>query len=206
MFITKLDVVNACLATMGETPLNTLEDDHSYKDAALNILKQVNLIEQKRGWWFNSEYTRLLPDAISKYISVPQDAVAVKTIDRWYTPPYAQRGTRLYNVSRNTYEWERHVDVDLVRVLPFEDLPFHAADTVNFGTVMRFQREFDGDNTRYSQLSQDYSRARLELSAENTRNRRPNLLATASNQAKMTFIGGQGVLGSRIPYTPGWPS
>ena len=205
MFITQLEVVNACLATMGETPLNTLEDDHSYKAAALSILNQTNRIEQKRGWWFNSEYTELVPDATSKYVYIPLDAIAVKTIDRWHTPPYAQRGKRLYNIEKNSYEWDAPLCVDIVRLLSFDDLPFHAADVVHYGTVMRFQREFDGDGTRYGQLTQDYSRARMELSAESTRNTRPNLLATASNRYKMGLIGGYGTRGARIPWTPGYP-
>lgn len=204
MFITQLDVVNACLATMGETPLNTLEDDHSYKAAALSYLTQTNRIEQKRGWWFNSEYVELVPD-VSKFIYIPLDAIAVKTVDRWYTPPYAQRGKRLYNIEKNNYEWEQNLVVDIVRLLSFDDLPFHAADVVGYGTVMRFQREFDGDTTRYNQLTQDYARARAELSAENTRNKRPNLLATPSNRYKMGLIGGFGARGARIPWTPGYP-
>lgn len=205
MFITQLDVVNACLATMGETPLNTLEDDHSYKAAALSYLTQVNLIEQKRGWWFNSEYVELVPDATSGYIYVPQDAIAVKTVDRWCKPAFAQRGKRLYNVAQNSYVWTTNVVVDLVRQIPFEDLPYHAADTVQYGTVMRFQREYDGDNTRYNQLSQDYGRARAELNAENTRNKRPNLLSTVSNQISMGQIGGYGTRSARIPWTPNYP-
>jgi hypothetical protein len=204
VFLSQLEVVNACLATMGETPLNTLEDDHSYKAAALAYLAQANRIEQKRGWWFNSEYVELVPDSTSKYIYIPGDALAVKTIDRWYVPPFAQRGKRLYNISQNSYEWDRNLQLDIVRLLPFDDLPFHAADVVGYGTVMRFQREYDGDTVRYQQLSQDYARARAELVAENTRNRRPNLLATVSNQYKMGLIGGH--LEARNPLgIPGWP-
>lgn len=205
MFVTELDVVNECLATMGEAPLNSLEDDHTYKTAALAKLAESNKLEQKRGWWFNSEYVELVPDAVSGYIYVPLDALAVKTVDRWYVPRFAQRGSRLYNVTANSYVWDRNVVVDLVRLLSFSDLPFHAADAVGYGTVMRFQRSFDGDGARYNQLSQDYGRARAELVAENTRNRRPNLLATSSNQAKMGHIGGMGTRGARLPYTPGYP-
>lgn len=205
MFLTQLEVVNACLATMGETPLNTLEDDHSYKAAALSYLASVNKIEQKRGWWFNSEYIELVPDAISSYIYTPLDALAVKTVDRWYKPAFAQRGKRLYNIEKNTYEWDQNVVVDVVRLLPFDDLPYHAADVVGYGTVMRFQREYDGDQVRLQSLSMDYARARTELVAENTRNKRPNLLATASNQINMMAIGGAGTRGARIPWTPGWP-
>lgn len=206
MFITKLDVVNGCLATMGESPLNTLEDDHSYKAAALNYLDQVNRIEQKKGWWFNSEYVELTPDVNSTYIYVPQDALAIKTINRWYTPLYVQRGTRLYNVTKNNYEWDQKFWVDLVRLLAFEELPFHAADVVQFGTIMRFQREFDGDTTRYNQLTQDYARARSELASEDVRNKRPNLLSTQSNMAKMRLIGNMNMTVSNPLGLPGWPN
>ena len=204
MFLDELEVVNSCLATMGETPLSTLEDDHSYKAAALGYLTHTNRIEQKRGWWFNSEYVELVPDADSKYIYTPLDALAVKTIQRC-SPRFAQRGKRLYNVEKNNYEWDHNVWVDVVRLLPFADLPFHAADVVGYGTVMRFHREFDGDSTRYQQLAADYARSRAELTAENVRNVRPNLLATRSNAFNMGQIGGYGASQSRIPWTMGWP-
>lgn len=203
MFITELEVVNSCLATMGETPLNTLEEDHSYKAAALSKLSETNRIEQKRGWWFNSEYIELVPD-VSGFIYVPMDALAIKTIER-VSPKYAQRGRRLFNVVNNNYIWTHNVWIDLVRLIPFLDLPFHAADAVSYGAVLRFQREFDGDGTRSQQIAQDYSRARTELSAENVRNVRPNLLATRSNLNKMGLIGGTGSTGGRIPWTPGYP-
>lgn len=203
MFTTQLEVVNACLATMGETPLNTLEDDHSYKAAALEKLSQANRIEQKRGWWFNSEYIELVPDALSKYVYTPLDALAVKRVARC-SPLFTQRGKRLYNIVKNNYEWDEKVWIDLVRLLSFDDLPFHAADVVGYGAVMRFQRDFDGDTTRYQQLSQDYARARAELVAEDVRNRKSNLLLTSSNIYSMGLIGG-----SRMNINPlgipGWP-
>ena len=187
MLISQLEVVNGCLATMGEVPLNTLEDDHTYKAAALNYLNEVTLMEQEPGWWFNSEYTQLVPDATSGYIYIPQDAISVKPIHK-ITPPFAQRGNRLYNTWANSYVWDGNVWVDIVRALTFDNLPYHAADKVRWGTIMRFQREYDGDTVRYQQLSQDYSRSTTSLVAEDTRNKRPNLLLNPSNQSKMARI------------------
>jgi tail tube protein len=188
MFVTKLEVVNACLATMGETPLNTLEDDHAYKAAALNKLDDANKIEQKTGWWFNSEEIQLYPDDINKYIMIPQDAFAIQPIAR-VSPAFGQRGKRIYNTQNNTYMWTKPLWVYLIRLIEFEDLPYHCADAVQYGAIMRFQREFDGDTTRYNQLAQDYSRARMELKAEDVRNRKPNLLLTNSNLGSLTAIG-----------------
>lgn len=188
MFKTALDVVNSCLASMGETPLNTLEDDHPYKAAALAALTESNQIEQKYGYWFNSEYTRLDPDAVSHFIYVPQDALSVKAI-HGYTPAFGQRGKRLFNIHTSNYLWDKGVTVDLVRLIPFEDLPFHASDCISYSSVVRFQRSFDGDSMRYQQLGQDYMRARNELHAEDARNIRPNLLQGASFQRKIQQIG-----------------
>lgn len=188
MYETELEVVNACLATMGQSPLNSLLDDHPYKAAAQLKLQTSNRREQKRGWWFNSEYLKLLPEVDTKYIKIPQDVLAVKPIEK-LQPPFGQRGTRLYNNSTNSYEWDWPVWVDCIRLLNFEDLPSAAADAVSTGAVLRFQRDFDSDSQRERSLAADYTMARAELVAEDTRNVRPNLLMTHSNQWKMSQMG-----------------
>ena len=53
MFMTQLDVVNSCLKTMGESKLNTLEDDHPYKDDALDLVDRVLRDVSSRSLWFN---------------------------------------------------------------------------------------------------------------------------------------------------------
>ena len=63
MFITKLDVVNACLKTMGETKLNTLEEDHPYKDDALDLVDRVLRDTSSLALWFNVEWLKLQPQA-----------------------------------------------------------------------------------------------------------------------------------------------
>ncbi len=187
MLISQLDVVNGCLATMGEAPLNSLDDDHSYKAAALAYLQEMSLTEQGPGFWFNAEEIILVPDANSKFIYVPQDAIALRP-DRKLTHPFAQRGRRLYDTGKNTYEWDNGVFVTVVRALDFEDLPFHAANLVRYSAILRFQSEYDGDNARFQQIGGQFARAKAELTAENTRNYKPNLLARRSAQSIMARV------------------
>ncbi len=198
----KLEVVNACLATMGEAPLNSLDDDHAYKAAAITALAKANRREQKRGWWFNSEYVSLVPD-VSKYVYIPLDAISVKTVvarsDYW-----TQRGNRLYNRRTNNYIFTAAVLVDLVRELAFEELPAHAQDAVEARAVMTFQKSFDADQQRLNILLNEYREALAELKAEDVQNERPNMLASPQNLAVMAGVGGVGLY-RRIPYTPGWP-
>lgn len=201
---TKLEVVNECIATMGESPLESLDDDHAYKAAALAMLAKNNRREQKRGWWFNSEYVKLVPD-VSGYVYVPLDAISVKTVnpraDYW-----AARGNRLYNRRNNNYLFTTPVLVDLVRELAYEDLPQHAADAVSARTVWMFQKAYDADTQRMQILMQEYREALAELKAEDVQNERPNMLASPQNIALMAGIGGLSIQRGRIPYTPGWPN
>ena len=172
--IDKLSVVNDCLATRGESGLVTLEDDHSLKDDALRILNTVSNDVQKKPRWFNCEFIELLPDAVSKYVYIPNDVIRVLSYNS--RDEIVQRGRRLYNKVRNTYEFDGSLCVEVVRVLPFEDLPYHASSAIRDQVVMRFQHAYDGDQQRYRQLTEIAGMSWAELEAEDMRQRKPNLL------------------------------
>ena len=54
--MTKLDIINDMLATIGEAPLNELDARHPHVAAGLRILDQKNReiqVNGGAGWWFN---------------------------------------------------------------------------------------------------------------------------------------------------------
>lgn len=116
---TELDVVNACLATIGESPLVELEDDHDMVAAARQTMRQSTVAVMHRPWWFNTDFMALQV-ANDHFIYVPRDAVAVNVIGR---SDLTQRGRRLYNRFESTYEMTGPVRVIVTRDLPYEDLP-----------------------------------------------------------------------------------
>ncbi len=178
----ELSVVNACLATMGESGLLSLEEDHAMKEDARALLRRVSADLQKDPFWFNSETLTLQPDATSKFVYIPQDVIRVlsyRTRDQ-----IVQRGRRLYDKKCNSYEFTGCVVVDVVRLLKFEDLPYHAAAAVRDETIMRFQHSFDGDQARYRQLGEIASLSRAQLKAEDIRQRRPAPL----NRALLSLV------------------
>jgi len=179
MYQTKLEVVNGCIATLGEQPLNSLDDEHVYKQAALDYLEASNRRTQKPGLWFNSEFITLQPDATSKYISVPQDAIRIERLPL-DVRRFAQRGRRLYNLADNSFMWDYPMQVALVRLIPFEDVPFDGQDAIALTAILRFQMVYDGDNARYQQIDRDRARATTEMRAQNIREMDPNLLDTLS--------------------------
>jgi hypothetical protein len=175
MFITKLDIVNACLKTMGETKLNTLEDDHVYKDDAEDLIERVTRDVSSLSLWFNTEWVELQPQATSKYIMVPTDVIKLEVAPR--CSGYAvQRGRRMYDVRRNTYEFDGPIGAKIVRLLDFDNMPYEAQMFVRDDTVLRFQSDFDGDNTKYQKLQLHRNESFVLLKSEHIRQIKANPL------------------------------
>lgn len=186
MYTSKLEVVNACLATLGEAPINALSDSHTYKQPALNYLDGSTRATLKRGLWFNTEVLYLEPDATSQYLYIPGDSIAVSRLEGG--APFSQRGRRLYDPVQNRYEWDAGMYIGKVTLLDFEDCPFFAQDAISLDAILRFQREFDGDSARYQQLNMDRQRANIELNAQHTREIKANLLYTNATIGKIYAV------------------
>lgn len=181
---TTLDVVNECLATLGETPLNTLSEPHAFKGAALAALDKANKRIQAPGWWFNVESITMKPAPDTGHMQLPGDCIkwnsgvrTPDTLSRGKPAPWAiQRGTRLYDTRTRTYVFTEEIVGEVVREVPFEELPPTANDFVAAEAVMKFQSSFDGDNSRRQELAQSWATARTELRAEQTRQVKVNLI------------------------------
>jgi hypothetical protein len=176
MFITELDVVNACLKTMGETKLNTLEDDHPYKDDAQDQIKRVLGDVSALSLWFNTEWPKLLPQAISKYIMIPTDVIKVDPVPQCGSMRVAQRGRRLYDITRSRYEFDGPVTVRVARLLDFDDCPYEVQMFVRDDAVLRFQADFDGDNGKYQKILQQRNDSWINLKSEHIRQIKANPL------------------------------
>jgi len=118
MRLTELDIVNQCLASMGETPVNAVDADHPYIAAARAKLAVASTQEQAKGWWFNTDFVTLRPDATTHFIYVPNDAINVNPSDAGNATVI--RGRRLYDRFAATYEFTAPVQVELVRELALD--------------------------------------------------------------------------------------
>jgi hypothetical protein len=168
-----LDVVNLMLGTLGEKPLSSLNDSHALLPAALGKLDKCNNEIQADGWWFNLEDVTLYVNPVDQSIYLPNDCLGVRT------PSYRliKRGNRIYNLTGGTYVFtDAQLDVELVRMVPFEDLPEVAAQYIAAVAVLSFQSDFDGDTARARLLSAEVMSQKIKINSENTRNRKVNLL------------------------------
>lgn len=188
MFISELDVVNDCLASLGEVPLNSLDDEHSFVPAARRHLRLANGREQAKGWWFNRETVTLTPDPQSNFIYIPEDTISVDPSSQW--THLVQRGRRLYDPAGAGYAIGKQVSVTLLRLIPFEELPPPAAAYISLCAQRDFQKNYDADRMKVEQVLLELADARITLRAEDIRNAGVNLLYKPSTLARMNALGG----------------
>ncbi|MEJ1593529.1 hypothetical protein SMA75_20255 [Escherichia coli] len=178
--LTELEVVNSCLATLGESPLNSIDPDHPFVPSAQAMLARAMVQEQGKGWWFNTDYMALQPDPVTKFVYFPNDAITVDTGGN----AYVQRGRRMWNRATSTYEIGETVYIKVVRKIPFDELPELANQLVGDRAVMDFQHEFDGDAQKYAKLKDIYNQSFITIKAEEIRQQKANLGDSPTVQQK----------------------
>lgn len=150
--MTKLDAVNEMLASIGQSPLNTLTGTLP-KDGAKAVLALDNALREvlTQGWSFNTdtEYP-LTPDGNSK-IAVPSAAMH---LDPTYGEDYVMRwdtdAMRLYDRTKRSFnEFSQDVKVDVIWSYDFEEIPQHARQYVAMKAGRKFQVSIVGSQVLY---------------------------------------------------------
>lgn len=173
---TKLDVVNSCLKSVGESPVLSLTDDHPLIQAAQSTLDQVMIQQMSRRWWFNTDWVNLVVGPTGQ-ITVPADAVDIQIPG---DSGYSIRGNLLYDRYNSTFTIGKSVEGWVVRKLPFEHLPAIAQAYIENQTVLNFQTNYDADQTKLVELKQMVADSFLTLRAEEIRQVSYNRLDTGS--------------------------
>lgn len=194
--ITELDVVNACLATLGELPLVELQDEHPLVAAARQNMRESIISETHKQWWFNTDRCELVSTEPEGFVYVPSDAIALQIDGR---TDLTQRGRRLYNRMKSTYVLPGTYAAWVVRNLPFEDLPVPAQLLVQHATVLRFQINYDADEAKTRKQSMLYDMQYRLVNAEHTRQIALNGLEVPGIAMKRMYAGVRPQRRSGIP-------
>lgn len=201
-YMTTLEVVNECLGTLGELPINSLEEGHPDVPAALRALKIANRREQSKSWWFNRELVELSP-ATDGFIYLPNDVLKVDPESA--SDKYVQRGRRLYkpyesNVATK-YVFTQPVTVWLVREVPFEDCPYSAQSLINYSAQLDFTKTYEADRLKYEQVLQLYKDAVITINSEHVRAQGVNMLNRRAGVISRSEIGAGRVSGDYRPHS-----
>ena len=195
MFITELDVVNKCLASMGELPINSIANStNPMVTNARQSFKDAVIAEQGAGWWYNTEEIKLLPQVDQTYL-IPSDTLSLSA-QQTYTPKWLTiRGNKLYDTAiGDWYYGTNAIRVKIIRALPFEDLPYNAQKLVRAATVSKFQLDFDGDQAKQAAADTEYQESYALCMMDHTRSVGANMLAqggTGQARVRALIAGGR---------------
>lgn len=176
---------------MGEAPLNSLNEEHEYKAAALNILEKIKLevlSKKGTGWWFNAESLTLTVNPTDGRIYLPNDAIGSITFSS--RPNLAKRGRVIYNLDAGTdiFPEGTVLESKLVRNLAITDIPTTVAILIACKTVLDFQSAYDGDQTKTRNLLVREGTLWVGAESEHTRNRKVNLFDTSAGVQRIRNI------------------
>lgn len=186
MNITQLTVVNACLASMGEEPINSLAEGNAFVNSAKFALEQATINEQSRGWYFNTENTVLRPDARDQRYYLPADIIDFTKDDHnpgWLT----SRGNSLFNSEAGEFvTGTSPIKVRVIRLLAFEDLPLMARRMTKAAAVLLFQQSYDGDSTKINEAGTEYQMAYTYLNTQHIKAVGANFLPRRGTEMRQT--------------------
>ena len=122
---TELSAVNSILGAIGQSPLTTLNFDNPEVSMIYNLLRDANVDTQAEGWHFNTEkHVKFAIDANGK-IAIGNDILSMDLHDNQArrTHNLVRRDGFLYDKQDHTDVFTADLDLDVVRLYNFEDLP-----------------------------------------------------------------------------------
>lgn len=183
---TRLDAINTCLRGIGIAPVETEDDPDLDAATASQVINQVSMDIQSRGWWFNKESNwHLTPDETTGYISAPSSALSIITSGASRNEGLTIRDNKIYDLYNHTYDLRDraysvpgsdilYIEFTFITELPFEDMPPVARQAVTFAARRQFAQDLEVDKSRYEFQAKDERTAYNNLLRENARNNKRN--------------------------------
>lgn len=186
----ELEALNMMLATLGEAPINSLEEVTKVGDAVIAraVLREISIEVQEEGWHFNTESEfELLPLSYSKEIFIPGNVIEMDA------SPYEGRdvdvvirGNRLYDRKNKTFQFQKTIKADLTILLDYDELPQAARHYVKVRAARVFQQRVVGSDSLNAFTEKDEARALRSLRRYESRTADYNILT--GNNSVMRVI------------------
>lgn len=170
----KLDVVNAMLLGVGQSPVSSVDSTHPFVITALSVFDGVDQDVQAHGWWFNKDYNVTLTPDNTGAIVLPDTVLSVDPVHPYI--PLLQRGGKLYDPYAQRYTFDKPIRVNLISRITFEDLPAPAAKYIQRRCVYEYFLNFDGEANKLQTLAALMENSRAILNAEQMRVVRTNVV------------------------------
>lgn len=157
----ELDAINIMLSAIGSDPVNTLTDTTDVDVMnAKRILEKVSRDVQRKGWDFNRAVYTLYPNKHDKRILWDNTIVYHKSLDN---NTYVKRGDYLYDMTHQTYQFEKEIKLEIIKAVDFIDLPDCFKNYIACKAAVNFQARYMGDEVVSQDLQLDVQEAYQDL-------------------------------------------
>ena len=190
--MTKLDAVQRIMRRVGMGAVAALQTgEESDAGRIEDMLDQVSLDTQQRGWNFNERRdVELTPDVSTKKIALPTGTIQIDSDAQSLSCDVTQLGSFLFDREHNTDQFDNPIRTRIVYYYAFGCIPYHVQRLIVAETQLRFtEQKGDIPRAMVRGLFEERERATAEAYRDDARLRNTNLLHTHSAQT---------VLGSRV--------
>ncbi len=184
--LTKLAAVNIVLSNIGQAPVTEIDNDNPMVVMASNTIDEVSNSIQSEGWVFNTERAYPFTPQADKKIRIPEN---VLQLDSPYLSPLELviREGFLYDKREHTYYFDQQLDLDVVWLVKFDDMP----DAFKQYVIMRAANLFAGRSVGSAEAvkfgEKEEAQARAAAMQYETSQGDYNMLGTVDNRNYRTY-------------------
>ena len=122
---TELSSVNSILASIGQSPITTLNFENPEVSFIYNLLMECSTDVQNEGWVFNREECYPLPILSNGEIPLANNMLRLDISEGqvYRTTDVVRREGRLYNKLTHSYKFDGPIKADITWLFEYEDLP-----------------------------------------------------------------------------------
>lgn len=177
----EVQAVNELIATIGEDPVEDIENLPPSGNTALSILRGVARDFQEEGHWFNQETDYELKPNKDNIILIPPEVLRIDSVEG----DCIQRGDKLYNVESKTLKFEDSILCDVVVQLPWNELPSVARRYITAVAIEKFVDGFPAAQATTEARLRNLLRAKVAFDRASIKNGDYNLLKNTAIAQKI---------------------
>ena len=160
----ELAAINEILASVGQAPVTTHEQNNPDVAIAYNTLLQVSREVQAEGWTFNQEYNYKFTPDTNDEILIPNNVLLMDASEVFANVEMDTviRDGKLYDRFNHTYKFTNGpVECDVIWLFDWVDIPKPIQAFITARAAAIVSSRIVGDNTQYQILQQNeaYTRA-----------------------------------------------
>jgi hypothetical protein len=188
----ELPAVNKILQSCGQAPVTTLDQTNPDVAIAYQTLLEVSREVQAEGWTFNKENHYKMVRNTDNEILIPNNILQIDATDNAENVELdvIRRSGKLYDKAHHKYTFDNDIEVDIVWLFDWVDLPRPIADFITARAATITSTRIVGDNNLYQILQQKEAFTRAMA------------MEYECNQGDYTFFGHAGNTNQYISYQP----